>query len=258
VALIRDLVNYRSCIQNLVMKDLKLKYRDSVLGFLWSLLNPLFMLAVYTLAFKQIFRIQIENYSFFLLAGLMPWGFFAGSVMASTQSIVGNGNLIRKVYFPREVLPLSTVLFVFAQLLLALSVVLPAGIIVFGISVRWTVLLLVPLLLLHLAFTIGVAFVLSTVTTFFRDVAHFVEMALMMLVWMTPIMYPAEMAPPLLQRFFEISPLAAFAIGYQDVLYRGTVPPGWVWLVAVSWTILLLTAGLAIFRSRSDMFAEAV
>jgi lipopolysaccharide transport system permease protein len=256
--LIGELVVYRSCIKNLVLKDLKLKYRDSLLGFLWSLLNPLFMLAIYTLAFKHIFRVRVENYSYFLLVGIMPWGFFAGSAMASTQSIIGNGNLLRKVYFPREILPIATVLFAFAQLLLALAVVLPVSVLVFGVPMHWPALLFVPLLLMHVAFTIGVGFALSALTTSFRDVAHFTEMALLMLVWMTPIMYPAEMAPPALRRFFEISPLAAFAIAYQDVLYRGVVPPSSVLLVATAWTVLVLLGGLSIFRWHSPGFAEAV
>jgi homopolymeric O-antigen transport system permease protein len=257
-SLVDELVTYRSCIKNLVFKDLKLKYRDSFLGFLWSLLNPLMMLAIYTLAFKHIFRVKLDNYPFFLLVGLMPWHFFAGSVSASTQSIIGNASLLRKVYFPREILPIATVLFTFAQFLLALAVVLPASIFIFGMSVKWPALLFLPLLLMHVVFTIGIGFALSAMTTFFRDVAHFTEMALMMLIWVTPIMYSAEMAPPGLQAFFAVSPLAAFAISYQDVLYRGIVPPSSVLLVAAAWTIVALVGGLTIFRWNSPAFAEAV
>src|ERR1051326_8464152 len=125
-SLFRELFGYRACIRNLVAKDLKLKYRESILGFLWSLINPLLMLLVYTIAFKYVMHSTIEHFTFFLLAGLLQWQFFSGALMASTGAIVGNGNLIRKVYFPREVLPVSVVLFVFSQFVLALVAVLPA------------------------------------------------------------------------------------------------------------------------------------
>ena len=120
------LLHYRTLIKNLVFKDLKLKYRDSVLGVVWSLLNPLLLLVVYTVAFKIVLRVQTENYPYFLLSALLPWTFFSSSLIASTQSITGNANLIRKVYFPRETLPIATVLFAFSQLILALIVFLPA------------------------------------------------------------------------------------------------------------------------------------
>ncbi len=256
--MILELFAYRNLVKNLVLKDLKLKYRDSVLGFAWSLLNPLLMLAVYTLAFRYVLRIQMEHYVYFLLVGLLPWNFFAGSLLASTGAIVGNASLIRKVYFPRETLPIATVLFGFAQLLLALAAVLPALVWISGVPLRWTALLFVPLLLLHLLFTLGLAFVLSAVTTAFRDVAHLTEVAVMLLFWVTPIIYPVSLAPPALQLFFKGSPLAAFAIAYQEVLFWGRVPEGLVVASLLGWTGLALVVGHAVFRWYSPAFAEEV
>ncbi len=161
-----QLLRYRTLVRNLVFKDLQLKYRDSVLGVVWSLLNPLLLLVVYTVAFKFILRVQTENYTYFLLAGLLPWNFFSSSLIASTQAITGNANLIKKVYFPRETLPIATVLFTFSQLLLALSVFLPALLLVSGVQLHWTAILFLPLLLFHVLFTLGLAFVLATCTVF--------------------------------------------------------------------------------------------
>jgi len=255
---IRAVLRYRSFVRNLVFKDLKLKYRDSALGVVWSLLNPLLTLAVYTLAFKYIMRIQIEHYPYFLLAGLLPWHFFGGALLASTGAIVGNAHLIRKVYFPREALPVATVLFAFAQLLLALAVFLPALILVSGVSVHWTVLLLPVLLLTHVGFVIGLAFALSAVTTSFRDVAHLTEVAILLLFWLTPIVYPVTMAPATLQVFFTASPLAAFAIAYQDLLFWGRVPGAGVVATVLGWSAVALVCGHRIFRWYSPGFAEAV
>ena len=192
-SVVLEVVRFRALIKNLVFKDLKLKYRDSVLGVVWSLLNPLLMLLVYTLAFKFILRVPMENYAFFLLAGLLPWNFFASSLTASTQAIVRDAGLIRKVYFPREVLPIATVLFTFSQLLLALAVFVPALLWVSGGRLNWPAVLVVPVLLLHLLFALGIGFILALGTVFFRDVAHLTEVAVILLFWLTPIIYPFQL-----------------------------------------------------------------
>lgn len=256
--MLRELLRYRSLVRNLVFKDLKLKYRDSILGVVWSLLNPLLLLGVYTLAFKYILRVQVENYAYFLLVGLLPWNFFAGAVLASTHAIVGNAHLIRKVYFPRETLPIATVLFNFSQLLLALVVFLPALIFISDIPFSWSVVLFLPLLVLHLLFAIGLAFVLAAATVFFRDLAHLTEVALVLLFWMTPIIYPVTMAPAALQLFFKASPLAAFAIAYQDILYWGRVPEAVVVSALLAWTIVVLVGGRAFFQRYQAAFAEEI
>ena len=253
-----DLVRYRALVRNLVFKDLKLKYRDSALGVVWSLLSPLLTLVVYTLVFKHILRMQVEHYGYFLLTGLLPWNFFAGSLVASTRAIIDNASLIKKVYFPRDALPVASVLFNFCQLLLALAVFVPALVLISGVPLHWTAILFVPLLVLHLLFTLGLAFVLATSTVFFRDVAHLVEVALLPLFWMTPILYPATMAPDALQWFFTASPVAAFTIAYQDVLFWGRVPDGPALVAVLAWPLLTLLGGHAIFRRHSPAFAQEV
>lgn len=257
-SVIHELVSYRALLGNLVLKDLKLKYRDSVLGFLWSLLNPLMMLAVYTVVFKSIFRVQVDNFSYFLIVGILPWNFFAGSMMGSTGSIVANAGLIRKVYFPLEILPISTVLFCFAQLVLAMAVVVPAAMLALGTAPGWIGLLFVPVLALHLLFTIGLAFVLSTLTAWFRDVAHFTEVALMILFWLTPIVYAPEMAPVELRQVLKANPLALFTIAYHDVLFYGRVPELSLITSLLGWTAAALLMGHAVFRRFSHAFAEIV
>lgn len=256
--LLRDLLAYRGLILNLVLKDLKLKYRDSLLGVAWSLLNPLLTLLVYSFAFHTILRVQMQNYAAFLMASLLPWSFFSTALLASTGSIVQNAHLIRKVYFPRETLPIATVLFGLAQLLLALAVFLPVLLWTSDLPLRWTVLLVAPLLLLHVAFTVGVAFALSALTVAFRDVAHLTEVALLLLFWVTPIIYPVAMAPATMQLFFKASPLAAFAIAYQDVLFWQRAPEPIVLATLLASPLLALAVGLAVFRRLSPGFAEQV
>ena len=258
MTILRDVFRYRALVGNLVLKDLKLKYRDSLLGVLWSLLNPLLTLAVYSFAFHTILRVQMEGYASFLLVSLLPWSFFSNSLLASTGSILQNAHLIRKVYFPREVLPIATVLFWFAQLLLAFAVFLPFLLVTSSLHLRWTFLLSAPLLLLHVTFTVGLALALSALTPGFRDVAHLTEVALLLLFWVTPIVYPVTMAPAWLQPVLKANPLSAFAIAYQDVLFFRRVPDVTVVVSVLLSPLLSLLLGLAVFRSHSPSFAERV
>ena len=255
---VAEILSYRALIKNLVVRDLKLKYRGSVLGFVWSLLNPLLILGIYTLAFRFILRVQIENYVYFLMLGLLTWNFFAGAVQASTGSIIGNANLIKKVSFPRETLPIATVLFAFAQFLLALVTFLPAFALMSQVTLTWTAVLFVPLVVLHLVFTLGLAFLLSAMTTSFRDVAHFTEVILPLLFWLTPIIYSVEMAPEALQRFFRASPLAGFAVSYRDVLLVGKVPDALTLANLIVWSVGMLLIGHHVFRRYDPTFAEEI
>jgi ABC-type polysaccharide/polyol phosphate export permease len=253
-----QLLRYRTLVKNLVLKDLKLKYRSSVLGVAWSLLNPLLTLLVYTFAFHTVLRVQMPGYAAFLMVSLLPWNFFSGSLNGSTSSVVANAHLIRKVYFPRETLPVATVLFGFAQLLLALVVLLPATLALSGLAPRWTIVLSLPLLALHVTFTIGLALALSALSAFFRDIMHLTEVLLLLLFWLTPVVYPVSMAPLRLQPFLKVNPLAAFAIAYQDLLFWGRVPEPLVLAAVVVSPPLALLAGLLIFRRLSPGLAERV
>src|SRR5262249_36091312 len=162
-------------------------------------------------------RVQRENYVYFIVSGLLPWTFFSGALLASTHAIVGNATLIRRIYFPRELLPVASVLFNFTQLLLALAVFIPAILFISGLRPAWAMPLIVPLLVLRLIFPTGLAFALSSITVHYRDVAHLTEVFLPLLFWATPILYPIELVPETLRRWILLSPLALFAASYQDV-----------------------------------------
>jgi lipopolysaccharide transport system permease protein len=257
--LLRDLLAYRTFIVNMVMKDLKLRYQASILGFLWSMVNPLLMLVIYTVVFSRVMRVTTEsNYTFFLVSGLMPWMFFSGALVASTNSVIGNAGLVRKVRFPLDTLPVATVLFNFAQFLLALLVVVPGLVLITGARLSAEAWFAIPLLLLHVAFTTGVAFVLAALTTVFRDVTHLTDVLLMVLFWNTPIVYPAEMAPPALQAWFRVSPIAGFTEAYQTLLVKHRLPDGGTLVMLVAWTVVALAVGRLTFRRYSGTFAEAV
>jgi lipopolysaccharide transport system permease protein len=254
----RSLFRYRELIRNLVLKDLKLKYRDSVFGFLWSLANPLLLILVYSFVFGHLFPGGPPTFPYFLMVGILPWNFFAQSLMMSTGSILDNGNLIRKVALPMEVFPVATVLFNLAQYFLALVVFFPMTLLFFKISVTWSWIAFVPILLLHVLFTLGVSFIASTATVFYRDVRHFTEILLMLLFWLTPIIYDIQTVSTSLKTVLYMNPVSYFILAYQDVLYRNVFLSVDRLIVLLMLTFLSLVLGYSLFLFCKVRFAEEV
>ncbi len=246
---------YRELLKNLILKDLKIRYGGSFLGFAWSLVNPLAMIVVYTIAFKYIFRIGLGNYTVFLITGLLPWGFFSSSVSASTMAVISDANLVKKIRFPREILPLATVQFNLVQFLMALVIFFPA-LIFLQAELGWTLLAYPAVLALHVGFTLGVALLLSAVTVFYQDIKHLTEVGLMILFRVTPILYPISMVPERVRWLFKLNPLAVYIIAYQDIIYFGRWPTWDTWVLGTLWVAASVALGSWVFRRYDPRFAE--
>lgn len=246
---------YRELLKNLILKDLKIRYGGSLLGFAWSLLHPLAMIVVYSVALKFILRIQLEKYTLFLITGILPWIFFSSSVNASTSAIISDANLVKKIRFPREILPLATVQFNLVQFLMALVVFFPA-LIFLQAELGWTLLAYPAVLALHVGFTLGVALLLSAVTVFYQDIKHLTEVGLMILFWLTPILYHLSMVPERVRWVFKLNPLAVYITAYQDIIYWGRWPTWDVWVVGVLWVAASVALGSWVFRRYDPRFAE--
>jgi ABC-type polysaccharide/polyol phosphate export permease len=251
-------VSYRELLRNLVLKDLTLKYRGSVFGFVWSLANPLMMVAVYTLAFTYIIRVRTEGFVFVLLLGLLHWNFFSSSALMSTGSVVDAGGLIKSVAFPRAILPVATVLFNLSQFILTIAVFLPIALVLFRIPPSPAMVLYPVVLTLQILFTLGVAFALATVTSFFRDVRHMLDIVLSLTFWTTPILYRYEDVPELLRLPVLLSPLSPFVVAYQQIFFEGRQPDLPVWLAAFSYSAGMFILGASLFVTYEDHFAEQV
>jgi lipopolysaccharide transport system permease protein len=252
------LVRYRELLRNLVMRDVKLKYRGSVFGFFWSLANPILMVVTYTIAFRYIMQVRTEGFVFNLLLGLLNWTFFSTSAMMATGSVVGAGALVKSVAFPRVILPVATVLFNLVQFLLAIAVFLPLSLVIFGIAPTPAILLFPLLLALQILFTAGVAFALATLTSFFRDIRHILEIALAILFWTTPILYQYESLPESVQLPILLSPMSSFVIAYQEIFHQGRAPGLAVWLAAGSYAVAMFVLGASLFVDTEDRLAEQV
>lgn len=254
-----SILHYRQLIRSLVAKDLKLKYRGSVLGFLWSLVSPLLMLGVYTLAFKYILDIRTEGFVFLLLLGILAWNFFVGSLVMSTGAIVDNAGLLKSVLFPRAVLPISSVMFNFAQYVLTAAVLVPAMIAVYGVPVTPLFVLYPVFLFLQLVFVTGLALALSAAAAHLRDTRHLLDIALQALFWMTPIVWSfKEHVPEPWKPLVLLTPMSPFVVAYQRILYYGIWPGAEVTALAAVYALVALAIGTAVFLRSDRRFSELV
>ena len=248
---------YRELLGNLVRRDLQVKYKGSSLGFAWSLLHPLIMAAVYTLAFRYVLRIPIERFPLFLLSGLLPWMFLVTAVTTAATSIGDHGTLVRRVAFPRLVLPLASVASQGLQFALMYTVILPLAVLD-GPGLSPTLLAIVPLILLQLAFAAGLGLLAATAYVFFRDTRHLIEVAFPIWFWLTPIVYSMTLVPPELARYLRLNPMTWFVMAYQGAIIDHRWP-SWPTFAAIA---LLAAAslgiGYSVFQHQQRRFAELV
>jgi ABC-type polysaccharide/polyol phosphate export permease len=223
IELFRDSYRFRELIWALALKDLKLRYKRSVLGFLWALLNPVLNMIVLSLVFTTVMKMSVPHYAIFLLSVLLPWTFFAQSLAYAVDSIVGNGELIKKVAVPKLVFPIAAVIANMINLLLS---IIPLALIVVGMGHKffWTwVYLPIPLLALSL-FTLGVTFLFATANVYYRDVSHIVQILLQVWFYITPILYAIEIFPEKYRWLFKLNPLIFSFNGCRLAVYYGQLP----------------------------------
>src|SRR5581483_7862877 len=221
---LRQLVRYRALISSLVARELKARYRGSVLGFVWSFVNPLLLLLIYSFVFTVVLPgvhpPELEPFALFMFCGILPWTWFSSSLLESSTVLIAGGNLIRKVLFPAEILPIVTVLaglvhFCFGLPILALFLVY------YRVPVTLTDLAWFPLIVLvQLILTMGIALLVASLTVHFRDVRDLLSNVLTLWFFATPIIYPLSQAPEDVRRLLNLNPFTHLAVSYQEVLFR--------------------------------------
>jgi len=252
-----ELLRYRQLVAVLVVRELKVRYKRSVLGLLWTMLNPLLLMVVYTVVFATIMRAAERNFAIFVLSGLLPWLFFSVSLVQGLNSILANQDLIRKIRIPQAVFPLSVVgsnLVNFALSLLPLLLLMAA----LRQPIR-PALLFIPVAMLILAiFTAGATLLLATFTVFFRDVRHLTEVLLQMLLYLSPVFYNLQVLPQrdawwfhALQLVLRLNPLSYLFALVRDPIFYGRLPAAQVVGIAVAAAALLLVLGFAVFQRLS-------
>ncbi|MFH1033447.1 MAG: ABC transporter permease [Pseudomonadota bacterium] len=252
-----ELVRYRALVGALAGRELKGRYRGSLLGFLWTFLNPLLLLLVYALVFSVYFRVQMEHYAAFMFTGLLPWIFFSQSLNEGAGAITDGGSLVTKVLFPQQVLPAVKVLANLVNYLLSLPILL--GFLLFQqVPLTWCLLAFPLVAALHLVFTLALVLILATATVFMRDTRHLLNNLLTLWFFLTPVLYPLTQVPEKYRFLVYLNPAAVFTLAYQDIIFYGRWPR-WDHLGALALlSLVLLWAGVRVFEHYKEYFAEKI
>jgi ABC-type polysaccharide/polyol phosphate export permease len=257
-----QLPRYRGLIQSLVARELKARYRGSVLGFFWSFINPLLLLLIYTFVFQVVMPAAVKGadpYPLFMFCGLLPWTWFASSLMESSGVLISGGNLIKKVLFPAEVLPIVTVTANMVHFFLALPILI-VFLIVYHAPLTAGELAWFPfVVLVQYVFTLACALILSALTVHFRDIKDILANLITLWFFATPIIYPYMYAPDIALRFMKLNPFAHLAISYQEILFFPGPFGHWKWLVALAiFSVFFFLLAYWVFDRLRDSFAEEV
>lgn len=254
---LRDLRRTWELLLLLTFRDLKLRYQDTALGFVWSLIKPLLLGAVLYLALKRIARLDIPDYHLFLLSALFPWFWFQTSIMLAVPAFAHNGNLIKKVYFPRFVLPFSVVANNMVHFLLSVPVLL---VFILASSQRPSAVWLVgiPLLtLVQLALLMGIVLIVASLDVFLRDLEHLTEVFLNLWFYVTPILYPFDWVPDRLKPFYIVNPMSPLIEAWRRLFVENTLPGPELW-VTIAFAAAAIVVGAGVFRRLEGGFADAL
>lgn len=251
----KKLYDYREMLKTSIKKDIGGKYKNSFLGVLWSFVNPLLQIIVYAIIFPLIMKNDIPNYVVFMVCGLIPWNYFSTVINRSSFTMIENGNIIKKVYFPREILPISvvtseTVTFLISSILILLFT--------FGYGLEITInIIFYPLVLLvQYIMLLGISLIVSSVTVYFRDLQHFIGVLLQLFFYATPIVYAVDVIPVNFQWILKFNPMTYIIEGYRDIFWGQTSPDISTLLIVLAIGVVLCIVGYLIFNKLQKRFAE--
>jgi ABC-2 type transport system permease protein/lipopolysaccharide transport system permease protein len=247
----RQLVRFWPVVQNMVVQELRVRYQRSMLGFLWTLLHPILMMITLTLVFSQLFGMAREDYALYLFAGMVPWGFLSGGLTDCAYCIIINEGLIRKIYLPKMIFPLSRVLINLTTLILSMAALfLLLG--PLGARLSLPMLLLPAVIALYFAFVLGLGLIVATTNTFFRDCGHLVTVFLQVWYFATPIIYKKANLPPDAQWRFWLNPAYPFIELFQEIIRNGTWPHLHTFIIAAAIAAASLGVGYATFKCNEN------
>jgi ABC-2 type transport system permease protein len=250
----QEVWRYRDLIFFLVRRDLTARYKRSVFGIAWTMLNPLGMMIVLSIVFSRVFRIAIEDYPAYVLSGLIAWNCFAQASSSAIYSLVWGGDLLQRIYIPRSTFAISSIGTGLINLLLSL-VPLLLVMVVIGTPLHWTILLSPVAMILLGLFSLGVGLLISTIGIYFFDVVEMYTILLMAWMYLTPIIYTIDLLPVKIQRLLQLNPMVHLVGLFRDLILYGTIPPTREWLITAGFALGTFLIGWLVFTSKSDEFA---
>lgn len=254
--LLHEICDYREMIYSLVKRDLRGRYKGSALGFMWTFLNPLFQLIVYTIVFSIIMRMPYEKYYLFLFVALIPWIFFSTCVVGGAACVWSQKDMVNKIYFPREVLPISYVVCQLINMLLSFIVIF--AVLIFtghGISLE-AIAYLPVVVVVEFLLALGITMLVSSVTVFLRDVEYILNILIMAWQFLSPVMYGVDMVPENIRPIFLANPMTSILSVYRDIFYYKQVPNVETLLLATVFGIVILIVGVFTFEKLKRHFSE--
>ncbi len=254
---VKQILRQGVLIENLVAREIKARYRGSLLGFLWSFLNPLLMILVYSLVFSVFLRFDVEHYAIFLFCGLLPWVWFSSSLAEGIPSIVTGSTLLTRVVFHAAVLPTVRVASNLVNFLLSLPL-LVIFLVAAGLPLGYSIAAVPILVVLQFLFTLGLVLLLSALNVFYRDVQHLVGNLLTLWFFLCPIIYPLDLIPERYRGLLYLNPMGLLVKGYQDVFYHSRFPQPDTLLVMSAFALCFLAIGFAVFERYRHVFAEEI
>ena len=252
-----ELVAYREILLILIWRDLKTRYRGSVLGFLWTFLNPLLLMVIYSLVFSVYMRVEIRAYPIFVFAGLLPWIWFSSSMLSGASSVVDSGTLIKRVPFPPHILPAVSVSAALVNFLLAVPLLL-IFMVAWGLPIGWSLLILPLPIVIQYLFTLGLTIVLSMLTVRYRDLQQLLANVLTLWFFLTPVLYPTTLVPDRFRGFLLLNPMAVLVGSFQDALHGAHLPSFWHLAPVAALAIVTLGAALALADRMRWTLAEDI
>ena len=253
---IKEIFTYTDMIKSLVKRDLRGKYKGSVLGFLWTFINPLCQIIVYTVVFSVIVRTDLDKFYIYMITGMIPWLFFDMSLRQGSGCVRYQGEMIKKIYFPREVLPISCVTSNFVNMLFCFIIVF-AVLFISGVGVSIKSLFFLPMvMMIEYVMALGFTLIVSAGTVYFKDLEHIVTVILMAWIYLTPILFSMEIIPESVLWLFKCNPMTPIIEAYHDILYWKQMPAGNELLYSVVFAVVILIVGELAFIKLNDNFAE--
>ena len=255
MSIFKSLYDYRELLKTSVKKDIGGKYKHSFLGVLWSFVNPLLQIIVYAIIFPLIMRSNIEYYVVFMVCGLIPWNYFSTVINRASFTMIENGNILKKVYFPREILPLSVVTSETITFLIS-SIIIVCFVLGYGLGITINIVFYPILLFVQFVLLLGISLFVSSITVYFRDLQHFIGVLLQLFFYATPIVYSVESIPENFQWILKYNPMTYIIEGYRDIFYYQTMPEIGTLLIVLVIGILLCVTGYIVFNKLQKKFAE--
>jgi len=259
---IKDIFKWRELLWQMVGREVKARYKQSILGYFWVILNPLAQMLVMSFAFSLILRIPTNSaehipYSIFLFTALLPWNLFANSLSSACTSLVNSSSLITKVYFPRTILVLSAIIAKIVDFLFA-NIILIIYMLAYHIPITWNILWVIPIFLIQQIFTVGLALFFAAANLLYRDIQYLLNLVLVLWMYATPVIYPADLVPQNFRILFQLNPMSVIINAYRQTILGGGQPSYSSLLIALLLSLLILILGLSYFKSREKIFADNI